>query len=128
MPTDTLDLEHTFVQLEDGPAATPIEVGDDFWQRIGERTELQAGRLVMLSRASRDWGTWEMHPAGEELVMLLAGAVDFVLELSEGERVVALRDRGALIVPRGVWHTARVHAPSELLFITRGAGTQHRPV
>jgi len=42
--------------------------------------------------------------------------------------IITLRGRGACIVPRGQWHRAVVHEPSELLHVTRGAGTRHRPV
>jgi hypothetical protein len=31
-------------------------------------------------------------------------------------------------VPRGTWHTTKVHAPSSMLFITPGEGTQNRPL
>jgi hypothetical protein len=27
-----------------------------------------------------------------------------------------------------VWHRAIIHEPGDMLFITRGEGTQHRPV
>ena len=40
---------------------------------------------------------------------------------------VTLRAGTTCIVPKGVWHTATVHEPSEALHITRGAGTRHRP-
>jgi hypothetical protein len=42
--------------------------------------------------------------------------------------VLAIADRGAVVVPRGVWHTARVHAPSRMLHVTLGAGTETRAV
>ena len=47
-----------------------------------------------------------------------------------GEQLWSLPDdgRGAVVVPKGVWHTAKVLAPSRMLFVTMGAGTQHRPV
>jgi len=32
------------------------------------------------------------------------------------------------VVPQGVWHRAEVKKPGTLLFITPGAGTEHRPV
>ena len=63
---------------------------------------------------------------GDELVVQISGAMDFVLQLPEGESTVPLRGRAAVIVPRGVWHTARVLEPSEAIFVTRGDGTQHR--
>jgi hypothetical protein len=32
-----------------------------------------------------------------------------------------------VLIPRATWHTAKVHIPSSVLFITPGEGTQHRP-
>jgi len=123
-----IDLTQTYVQLTDGAEARPVAVGADFWETIAERTELHAGRLVMLNRCGADWAHWEMHPAGDEIVFLLSGAVDLVLERADGEDIIELRRRAACIVPGGVWHRAIVHQPGEMLFITRGAGTRHRPV
>ena len=55
--------------------------------------------------------------------------MDFELERANGERyIVTLRGRAAVVVPRGEWHTARVLEPSEAVFVTRGDGTQHRPL
>jgi mannose-6-phosphate isomerase-like protein (cupin superfamily) len=122
----TFDLDQTYVHLHDGPAAVPIEVGPTFWADIEKRTDLHDGRLVGVFHYAADWPTWEMHPAGDEIVYLLSGAVDLVLEESTGERVVELRDRAACIVPRGIWHRAIVHRAGDALHITRGAGTQIR--
>ena len=30
-----------------------------------------------------------------------------------------------VIIPKGVWHTARVHAPTTMLFVTPGEGTKN---
>jgi hypothetical protein len=118
----------TFVHLPDGPDATLLQVTPDFWQKLAVRTDLEAGRLVSAYRFESDWPSWERHPAGDEIVVQLAGAMDFVVEEAGGERTVALRGRAALLVPRGAWHTARVLAPSEAIFVTRGEGTEHRPL
>jgi hypothetical protein len=40
---------------------------------------------------------------------------------------VTLTPGMAVINPRNVWHTADVHEPSQLLFITPGRGTENRP-
>ena len=120
------DLATSYLVLADGPEAKRIEVGPDFWETIDERTDL-AGRLVAIFPYDADWTSWEVHPDGDEIVVLLSGAVDLVLDLPGGHRIVELRDRGAAVVPRGVWHTANVLAPSEALHITRGEGTTHRP-
>ena len=116
----------TFVHLPDGPEATLLPVTPDFWAQLGERRDLGAGRLVSAYRFTEDWTSWERHPAGDELVFQLSGAMDFVVEEGGRERCIPLRGRGALIVPRGGWHTARVLEPSDAIFVTRGEGTEHR--
>jgi hypothetical protein len=118
----------TFVHLPDGPDATLLEVRPDFWQKLEVRTDLHDGRLVSAYRFESDWPSWERHPAGDEIVIQLSGAMDFLVEEAGGERTAALRGRAALVVPRGAWHTARVLAPSEAIFVTRGEGTEHRPL
>ncbi|HEY8515389.1 MAG TPA: cupin domain-containing protein [Candidatus Binatia bacterium] len=123
-----IDLATTYVHLDDGPTARALRVGPDFWQTIHERTELHAGRLVMIARNDADWSTWEAHPAGEEIVHLLSGELDLILEEPEGPRTVALRPGQAVIVPRGVWHRVVVRTPGDTLHVTYGAGTMHRPV
>ncbi|HMF82461.1 MAG TPA: cupin domain-containing protein [Acidimicrobiia bacterium] len=125
--TDSFDLTTTYVQLEDGPEALAIEVDDEFWDTIDRRPELHGGRLVGTFHNAQDWDIWEMHPAGDEIVCLLSGAIDVVLEEDQGERLVVLEAGQTCIVPRGVWHRAVVHEPGDTLHITRGAGTQHRP-
>jgi len=60
-------------------------------------------------------------------VVLLSGDIDMVLAAEGGDKTVHLTNSGAfVIVPRGVWHTARVRAPSTMLFVTPGQGTENR--
>jgi mannose-6-phosphate isomerase-like protein (cupin superfamily) len=117
----TFDLINTYVHLKDGAEAVPVAVGDDFWATIDKRTELHSGRLVTLFhiQSTDEWVHWEMHPAGDEIVCLLSGAIDLILQEGERERSLELRSRAAGIIPRGVWHRAIVHTPSDVLFITR---------
>ena len=122
------DLQSTYIQLLDGGAATPVPVDPDFWSEIGRRTELHAGRLMGLFEMNGDPDHREMHPRGDEILILVSGAVDVVLETADGEQVIELRDRGTCIVPRGVWHGQIVHRPSVMIFITPGEGTEHRPI
>ncbi len=122
------DLLSTYVHLEDGGGALPVQVGADFWAQVGSRVDLHGGRLVGVTHQTGDWPTWEMHPAGDELIVLLSGAVDIVLQDRDGERVVELGTRATCIVPRGTWHRFIVGTPGNVLFITPGGGTQHRPV
>ena len=127
MPDGAFTLFKTFAHLEDGPGASEVAVGERFWEEIGGRADLQEGRLVTAFHWEEDWPNWERHPAGDEIVFVLWGRAELVLEEDGGERVVALPSGHACIVPRGVWHTARVPEPTNALAITRGAGTEHRP-
>ena len=122
---EAFDLATTYVQLDDGPAALTVQVDDRFWETIDRRPELHGGRLVGTFHNAADWEIWEMHPAGDEIVCLLSGAIDMVLEEGHGERVVPLEAGQTCIVPQGVWHRAVVREPGDTRHITRGEGTQH---
>lgn len=121
------DLAATYIHLEDGPEAVPIEAGPEFWATLERRTELQRGRLVCVCPNRETWTSWEMHPAGDEIVSLLSGRLDLVLEEDGGERTIPLHPGATCVVPQGVWHRVIVHTPGDTLHITRGAGTRHRP-
>ncbi|WP_374584569.1 cupin domain-containing protein [Pseudoduganella sp.] len=120
----------TFLHLGPDGTSVPLEVDDAFWAKLtsGGFDHLGPGRLVSTYDFSADWTGWERHPAGEEVVVLLAGALDFVLESDGGQRTISLRQPGQfLLVPRGAWHTANVPRSATALFITPGEGTEHRP-
>ncbi|HEY0956778.1 MAG TPA: cupin [Roseateles sp.] len=120
--------EEVYALLNPGGAIRQLPGGGEFWSQP-EDTLNALGRDWLVSEFScdADWGNWEMHPAGDEFVYLLDGDVEFLLELPEGLHAQRITGRGAVVVPRGVWHTARVFRPSRMFFITLGAGTQHRP-
>jgi mannose-6-phosphate isomerase-like protein (cupin superfamily) len=130
---DAFDLSQTFVHLGLGARATPLP---DFAFTAEALADYEAtfapdgidGRLVCITAQDATWDTWERHPAGEEVVILLSGRVDVVLDRPEGEQVVALHPGEAMVNPTNVWHTARVHQPGQALFITPGRGTEHRPL
>ena len=124
-----LDLCKTYMDLADGGAARPIAVTERFWPELMSGERRIEGRLMAAFHVGEDAPHWEMHPHGEELVILQSGSVDFVLEAPEGERIVELRPAArCCLVPRGLWHRFVVREPGELLFITHGEGTQHRPL
>ena len=85
------------------------------------------GRLVSCYRFTEDWASWEMHPAGAEVVVCLEGSMSLIQEIG-GEEVRTLLGPGEYALnPPGVWHTADVPEAATGLFITAGEGTQHRP-
>ena len=122
---------HTYLHVQDGGKTKQVAVSEQFWGDLvsGTRPELDQGRLMSAFSFSTDWPSWERHPAGEELVMLLSGSAMLLLEEADGERELLLDTVGSyILVPQGVWHTARTTQPTTLLFLTPGASTEHRPV
>ena len=125
------DILSTYLHFKDDGRAAAIAVSESFWEEIatGKHPQLDQGRLMSAFTFSEAWSMWERHPAGEELVMLLSGFATVVFEESGQERIVQLNDPGSyVLVPQNVWHTARTSVPTTMLFLTPGAGTEHRPV
>lgn len=122
------NINSTYVVLDSTGNAIPIAVSDRFYQDLEQQfQDFKEKRLVSHYTFEQDWNSWEMHPAGEEVVCLLSGQVNFVLEQDGRERTVSLNTPGDyILVPRGTWHTAKVYTRSSVLFITPGEGTQHR--
>jgi mannose-6-phosphate isomerase-like protein (cupin superfamily) len=122
------NINSTFVVLDDANNAISIAVGDRFYEKLAQQFgDFKGKRLISHYTFEQDWDSWERHPAGEEFVCLLYGQIDFVLEQDGGEEVVSLNTPGQyILVPCGVWHTAKIHTPSSVLFITPGEGTQSR--
>jgi mannose-6-phosphate isomerase-like protein (cupin superfamily) len=121
------DLAKTFAVLAPGLALTPVDVTPDIYERLDRDFDAFRGHVLVAMHAfDADWPTWERHPAGDELVLLLAGAATFVLDTPRGaEEVVLAKPGGFVIVPRNTWHTARVAEHAEMLFITPGEGTEN---
>ena len=126
--SDRFNLTSTYVVLGNNGDAIPVAVGDRFFEQLESKFgDFKGKRLISHFTFDKDWETWEMHPAGEEFVCLLSGRVDLLLEQDGVEHTVQLSMPGSyVIVPRGIWHTAKVRTPSSMLFITPGEGTQNR--
>ena len=70
----------------------------------------------------------EVHPDGDEILYLISGGVDVILEEADGDRTVSVKPGQAVVVPQGVWHRVELREPSHPLFITPGPGGAHRPL
>jgi quercetin dioxygenase-like cupin family protein len=118
-----------------GPGATALPQPEftgamDWYEAYGARHDSDGaeGRLVSAFRFTESWNSWEMHPAGAEVVYCLAGAMTLHQEFPDGRlETVTLSTGEYAINPPGVWHTADIVGEAEALFITAGLGTQHRP-
>ena len=81
----------------------------------------------MVESTPVDWATWECHPLGDEIVVVLKGKGTFIQLIDDVEQRIAVEAGSALINPAGVWHTADVEEPIEAIYITPCPDTQHRP-
>ncbi len=125
----SFNLDNQYVHLATDGQGSMAPGGDAFWSLPPtEMAKYENGWLVSEFECSENWPSWEMHPVAEEIVYLLSGDIEFLQESASGISKTRITGRGAVLVPRGVLHTARVFTPSRMLFVTMGAGTQHRPV
>ena len=103
--------------------------GDSFWNLSGEQlNKIGENWLITEFHFEEDWKTWEMHPNGEEIVYLLTGSMDLILDKDGNQEIIELRGKGSVIIPQNTWHTAKVFEPSNMLIITLGKDTKTRPI
>lgn len=118
-------LASNFVVLDSTFNASIVELTPDIYERIDEQYSGFKGHLLISSYAfDQDWPTWEVHPAGDEFVILVSGDADLVLALDGDEDTIRMTEPGTFaIVPRNTWHTARIRKTSIMMFVTPGEGT-----
>lgn len=121
------DLETTYLGLDGAGGVTQLPVGPDFWATI-DANPSASGTLVTVTTGQGDWAHWEMHPEGDEVLVLLEGSLSVVFEGPDGDLFNEMRRGSTLVIPRGVWHRAVDQSGVRMLFITYGAGTEHKPV
>ena len=120
------------VHLGAGASAQPqpeFTGAPSWYEDYGSRTagDGAEGRLVAMHTFTCDWESWEMHPAGEEVVVCVSGTMVLTQEQEDGStRTIALGEGDYAINAAGVWHTADIAGEATALFITAGMGTEHR--
>lgn len=111
--------------------AEPAFTGALDWYEAYERRHAAdgaEGRLVSLHSFNEPWAMWEMHPHGSEAVLCLSGQLTLHQQGADGRVSTWVLQAGQYAInPPGIWHTADVAGPASVLFVTAGAGTQHRP-
>jgi len=124
-----LQLTSTHLRLKPNGMAEKLPVTPAFWPDLiaGRLGDFRHEYLVTALSFETAWNSWEIHSNGDEIVVMLNGSADLILETPEGEVVVEVRESGEFaFVPKGTWHTANVHSPTTMLFITAGEGTLNR--
>ena len=98
-PTGPFDLSETPIHLgsvvdAENPAVPLSGFGFDvpaFEAYIAEHCAPGApGHLIMVESTPADWGTWECHTEGDEVVIVLEGRADFIQEIDGEPRRVAV--------------------------------------
>jgi uncharacterized cupin superfamily protein len=126
------DLHVVPIHLGGGSRAIPVEGFGWTSEQLSAYEQRFAadgpdGRLVALFDQDASWTSWEQHPAGDEIVVLLSGRADLIQQRPGGEHRIPMGPGDAVVNPQGVWHTADVHEPGTILTITAALGTEHRP-
>ena len=129
MASSARDLSADFIVLDPQQGAAPVTRTDSLYEELDARFDGFRDHWLMAVHAfDAGWPTWEVHPAGDEVVALVSGSATLLLDTNDGEESVALTQPGSyVIVPRGVWHTARIGHSARMLFLTPGEGTENRP-
>ena len=99
----------------------------DGYLDLGEHRSTVANRVgVIRVTQARGAGAWERHDHGDEVLILLAGAVTMTLRDADGRTEDhAMSNGDVLIIPRGVAHHATLHtAEVQVLFVTPRTGTR----
>ena len=110
--------------------ALPFTGGMEFYEGLESKFgSFNKHVLISCHEFNEAWPTWECHPNGDEIVILLSGSATMTLLINGEHQVTEVTDAGQfLIVPRGVWHTATAADNARMLFITPGEGTENREV
>ena len=99
---------------------------EGYGQRHGD--DGSEGRLVSMHTFTESWDVWEMHPMGSEVVLCTDGTITLHQEKADGSEAEATLGPGEYLVNEpGTWHTADIDDTATAVFITAGAGTEHRP-
>jgi mannose-6-phosphate isomerase-like protein (cupin superfamily) len=132
---DAIDPRNVYLLIEEH-LTRGVNISAEFWDDLmsgnPKTDEARAvagtsGAMLSAFDMDSDWTSWEIHPAGDEILVLLKGEAEFLLELPEGVRRVHVKEGECCVVPKGVWHTADIRKPCRLLALTPGKGTDHRP-
>lgn len=122
---DPLDM---LVQLDADGRAEALTRSAEAWRQVNRAEDARVlGMSEPVCPEDLHPQNWEMHPYGDEILHLVKGDIDLIIEDGADERVMPLASGKSCIVERGTWHRLLLRAPSRLLFLTPAGGTRMRP-
>jgi mannose-6-phosphate isomerase-like protein (cupin superfamily) len=121
MPVSIIDLKSATIGLyKDG--GSDVHVANGPPRRIDG---LSVGAPFMTRNPPHNG---EMHPDGDEVLYLISGKVEVVLEMPDGVETLAIAPGQGCVIPKGVWHRVNLLETSQLFHVTPGPGGEHRPL
>lgn len=114
-----------FVILKPDMGMDELQFGPDFYESLDRNYDgFKSHCLISAHEFTENWPTWEIHPKGDEMVVLMGGSAEFILKTNaETESVLLVEPGSFVVVPGNTWHTAIINDHASLLFITPGEGT-----
>lgn len=126
---DPIDLSQTYTLLHPTGDVEKVKGGEEFWKtprsihdRVGQHW------LFSEQHYQNDWKEWKMHPAGDEIIYLLDGSINVIIEQANLTNTLKLRSSGVVTIPRQVWYRIEVLDPCHVLNISRELNTKHRQI
>lgn len=128
MSSPNIKLAEVFAVLKPDLSVETVRVTPTIYEKLDSGFDgFKNHVLVSEYEFSESWSTWERHPAGDEIVVLLSGQVEMILQKDGDDECISLVEPGSFVViPAGAWHTARTSVATRMLFVTPGEGTEHR--
>lgn len=124
------NLNKDVIVISPSQKATVEKCDQSLYQRLDRNyNQFVDHKLVSCHEFEQDWTNWEIHPNGDEVIVLLGGKATFILDLPDGHECTDLEEEGSvIIIPQNIWHTVKTKVKTKLLFITPGEGTRHKSV
>lgn len=107
-------------------ACTSVLRGDGLKARLQQLPGgllLGAFQIALAADAHSD--VWEMHPMGDEILVMVTGALEVEYADSSRSGTCSLGTGQGVVMPKGVWHRLELREPGLLLTLTPLQGTLH---
>ncbi len=126
---DPIDLSETYTLLHSTGDVEKVKGGDEFW-KTHRSIHDRVGQHWLFSEHfyQKDWTEWKMHPAGDEIIYLLDGSINVIINQANLSNTLKLRSNGVITIPRRVWYTIQVISPCHVLNISRELNTKLRQI
>lgn len=127
---DPLQLTKEFIVLSPEQKAITIRNSAEVFQQLDQRfNNFVNHQLISCFEFTSNWPSWEQHPKGDEIVLLMQGQAKLIFDINGQHQETQLTQAGQyIIVPAGTWHTAHIQDYAKMLFITPGEDTQNKAI